>query len=330
LIIPTGLTDVVAISAGHFHSVALKRNGTVAAWGEYNSLPPSGVTNVKAISAGCGYTLLLHTNGTVSAYGDSAYSKTTIPIGLSNVIAIAAGCNHALALKSDGTVVAWGEFVDGQIDVPPGLTNVVAIAAGTVHSVARKDNGALVGWGDNYSGQIPPLDFNAQATPTRTSTPTRTNTRTRTYTPTATPTRTRSHTRTATVTNTPAPTAVPTSTHTPVPTPVPASNTYVFTPAGFFGWTVTNAGVDLGISPRLTLYRSEVYTFTANSSATHPLNVRALDADGVPYAYTGISGFPVTTGSLTFTVPADAPNILEYVCTNHPSMMGEIVVANMP
>jgi hypothetical protein len=115
-----------------------------------------------------------------------------------------------------------------------------------------------------------------------------------------------------------------------VPTPVPASNTYVFTPAGFFGWTVTNAGVDLGISPRLTLYRSEVYTFTANSSATHPLNVRALDADGVPYAYTGISGFPVTTGSVTFTVPADAPNILEYVCTNHPSMMGEIVVANMP
>jgi len=50
----------------------------------------------------------------------------------------------------------------------------------------------------------------------------------------------------------------------------------------------------------------------------------------VPYAYTGISGFPVTTGSLTFTVPADAPNILEYVCTNHPSMAGEIVVANMP
>ena len=31
--VPNGLIDVVSITAGDMHSIALKRNGTVVAWG---------------------------------------------------------------------------------------------------------------------------------------------------------------------------------------------------------------------------------------------------------------------------------------------------------
>ena len=46
--VPTGLTDVIAVSAGDFHSVALRQDGTVLAWGgrgatdEGQSTVPSG------------------------------------------------------------------------------------------------------------------------------------------------------------------------------------------------------------------------------------------------------------------------------------------------
>lgn len=327
--VPT-ITNVVAIAAGSYHSLALKSDGTVVGWGEPAALPPVGTTNAAAIAAGCGYSLVLHKNGTVTGYAGAPIDGSVPPSGLTGVIAITAGCSHAMALKNDGTVVAWGSPSHGVLSVPADLTNVVAIAAGNVHSVARKDDGTLVGWGSNSHGQLSFIGYNTQQSPTRTATSTRTHTRTRTATSTATPTRTTTSTRTATQTPTAVPTSTPVPTMTPVPTAVPASNTYVFTPAGFFGWTVTNAGVDLGVSPRLTLYRTQTYTFTANSSTTHPLKLRALDAAGVQYEYTAISGFPVTTSSVSFTLPADAPNLLEYVCTNHSSMTGEIVVADMP
>ncbi len=107
-----------AVAGGELHSLALKNDGTVAAWG-YN--------------------------------GDG---QTNVPSGLRNVVAIAAGGYHNLALKGDGTVVAWGDDQDGQTDVPPGLTNVIAVAGGGFHSLALKSDGTVVGWGDNSSLQI--------------------------------------------------------------------------------------------------------------------------------------------------------------------------------
>jgi alpha-tubulin suppressor-like RCC1 family protein len=57
---PTNLSDTVAIAAGERHSVALHGDGSVTGWNGANL--PSGLTNVTAISAGRGFTLLLTTN----------------------------------------------------------------------------------------------------------------------------------------------------------------------------------------------------------------------------------------------------------------------------
>jgi alpha-tubulin suppressor-like RCC1 family protein len=62
------LSNVVAISAGGRYSLALKKDGTVVAWGDhrgYNNLPV-GLSNVVAIAAGEGYCLAITTNSSTT------------------------------------------------------------------------------------------------------------------------------------------------------------------------------------------------------------------------------------------------------------------------
>lgn len=148
--------NVVAISAGDYHTLLLKRDGTVATCGKYVFDPyvsgtppaqPAGLAGVVAIASGGAHGLALHADGTVSAWGDNSLGQTNVPSSLSGVIAIAAGRSHNLALKNDGTVVQWGRHHWAAEDegVPADLTNVVAIAAGT-GSAALKGDGTIVAW----------------------------------------------------------------------------------------------------------------------------------------------------------------------------------------
>jgi hypothetical protein len=141
-----------AIAAGGSHSLALKNDGTVMAWGDnyYSQATiPVGLSGVTAIAAGWSYSLALKNDGTVVVFGWGFYGEAAIPVGLSGVTAIAAGWSHILALKSDGTVVAWGDNQFGQTTIPAGLSGVTAIAAGGRHSLALKSDGTVVAWGDN-------------------------------------------------------------------------------------------------------------------------------------------------------------------------------------
>jgi 6-phosphogluconolactonase (cycloisomerase 2 family)/alpha-tubulin suppressor-like RCC1 family protein/fibronectin type 3 domain-containing protein len=86
----------------------------------------SGLSGVTAIAAGAGHTLALKSDGTVWAWGRNSYGQLgdgstttrTTPVkvsGLSGVTAIVAGSSHSLALKSDGTVWGWGNNGYGQL-----------------------------------------------------------------------------------------------------------------------------------------------------------------------------------------------------------------------
>ncbi|MBK7282970.1 MAG: hypothetical protein IPI09_20595 [Burkholderiales bacterium] len=73
-----------------YHSLALKSDGTVVAWG----------------------------NNLQGQLGDGTTTNRTSPVavtGLTAVAAIAAAGYQSIALKSDGTVVAWGLNNEGQL-----------------------------------------------------------------------------------------------------------------------------------------------------------------------------------------------------------------------
>ena len=114
-------------------------------------------TNIKAVSAGCYYSLAITPWDTVVGWGDDIHGQTDVPAGLSSVSEISAGMDHALALKSDGTVVAWGDSFMGGTSVPAGLSNVVSISAGQWFGMAMtwdspQYSQTFVAWGsDMYS-----------------------------------------------------------------------------------------------------------------------------------------------------------------------------------
>ena len=150
--VPSGLTNIVAISAGYGYGLALKADGTVVGWGNQPAPIPGGLSNGTALASGVIFSLALKSDGTMIAWGDDTYRQIDVPADLSNVVAIAAGVEHSIALKNDGTVVAWGYDSDGQIDVPAGLSNVVAVAGGNYHTLALMPDGSVLSWGGDGGG----------------------------------------------------------------------------------------------------------------------------------------------------------------------------------
>lgn len=113
-------------------------------------LYPEGLTDAVAVAPGSGHLLALKKDGTVVAWGTNGYGQCDVPASLANVIAIAAGDTFSVALKADGSLVGWGEQqVVSQL--PAGLTDVVGISAGSSFTVAIKSDGTLTQWGNPYS-----------------------------------------------------------------------------------------------------------------------------------------------------------------------------------
>jgi hypothetical protein len=169
---PPDLTNTVAIAAGGWflspsHSLALRDDGTIVAWGDNSSgqadVPP-GLSNVVAIAAGDGHCMALTDEGRVVTWGFDL-GKDDITAGLSNVVAIAAG-DHRVALKSDGTAVIWGDFPSGpgQPQSPWFRTNLVAISP----FVGIMEDGGITTWG-LYYGPFPGISNALRVTscPTR-------------------------------------------------------------------------------------------------------------------------------------------------------------------
>jgi len=135
-----GLTGVTAIAAGWLAGYALRRDGSVWAWGnggplgdgdtDSSSVPVrvTGLTDVTVIAGGLGAAYALRGDGTVWAWGmggagrlgNGSTESSSVPVqvsGLTDATAIAAGGGYyvtllggaaAYALRTDGTVMAWG------------------------------------------------------------------------------------------------------------------------------------------------------------------------------------------------------------------------------
>ncbi|MBT9561023.1 MAG: hypothetical protein IV100_33675 [Myxococcales bacterium] len=153
-------SDVVAVAAGYFTTLALKANGDVVGWGNqgYLSVPPAAQHDVKGID--CGerrYCLALKNDGQVIAWGqlNSNGELDVPPAAQSDVVMISAGYNHSLALRSDGQVVGWGSNTSGKATPPATLpADIVAVEAGLYHSLVLTSTGGVIAWGNSTSGSL--------------------------------------------------------------------------------------------------------------------------------------------------------------------------------
>jgi endonuclease/exonuclease/phosphatase family metal-dependent hydrolase len=141
------------VSAGYFHTVGLKSDGTVVAVGDtyFDQCNVSGWSGITQVSAGLGHTVGLKSDGTVVAVGYTSFGQCDVS-GWSGITQVSAGHNHTVGLKSDGTVVAVGINDYGQCDVS-GWSGITQVSGGYRHTVGLKSDGTVVAVGSNSYGQ---------------------------------------------------------------------------------------------------------------------------------------------------------------------------------
>ncbi|MEO7118617.1 MAG: hypothetical protein ABIZ34_06565, partial [Candidatus Limnocylindrales bacterium] len=150
------LTNVMAISAGPYHTCAVRTDLTVWCWGDDEQGQLGDGT-----TGGANHRRLLPVH--VRA-GSSL---------LTNVKAVSGGFRHTCALRTDGTVWCWGYGGSGAlgdgttgdanqrrlspVQVRRGsgyLTGVKAISAGWLYTCALRSTVTVWCWGDNETGQL--------------------------------------------------------------------------------------------------------------------------------------------------------------------------------
>jgi hypothetical protein len=145
--VPLPNTSFIAIAANGYHSLGLKQNGSIVAWGSNfkgeNNIPLPN-TGFTAIAAGWDHSVGLKNDGSIVAWGDNGSGQCNVPSPNTGFTAIAAGWSHSLGLKQDGSILAWGSNASGQCNVPSPNTGFTAIAAGGGNSsLGLKKNGIV-------------------------------------------------------------------------------------------------------------------------------------------------------------------------------------------
>jgi len=189
-----GFSDWVQISAGTYHTAAIRANGTAWSWGgnasgqlgdgttTSSSSPVSvvgGFTDWVQLSAAQLHTVGIRANGTawgwgrnnsdqlgVGGYGTSITSPLSIIGGFTDWVQVSAAATHTCALRANGTAWAWGRNAFGNlgdgtlndksspVSVLGGFTNWVQISTNSQHTVALRADGTVWSWGNNSNGGL--------------------------------------------------------------------------------------------------------------------------------------------------------------------------------
>jgi alpha-tubulin suppressor-like RCC1 family protein len=136
-----------------------------------------GLGGVTAIAAGADTAYALRRDGSVWAWGDDSFGalgsrirrqfadRPTRVSGLAHVVAVAAASDTAYAVLRDGSVWAWGRGIDGELGdgdttnrtVPTRVltrARVKQVAGGGAMAYALDRQGQIWAWGSGLYGQL--------------------------------------------------------------------------------------------------------------------------------------------------------------------------------
>ncbi len=197
------LTDVQYAAAGTSHSLAIKTNGTVVAWGLNSNgqlginstttskmaVVVSGLTDVIDLVGGGAHSMAMKSDGSIwsfgfnytGALGDGTSTRRLTPVragGTTLGLRMAAKNNLSVVEKTDGTIVSFGENVSGvfgngtlgyamTMAQVPSLTGITQVAAGGNQTMTLKSDGAVWTFGDNENSNLGDGTSTASGIPVR-------------------------------------------------------------------------------------------------------------------------------------------------------------------
>jgi len=186
-------TNWAYVSAGSWHTAAIRTDGSLWAWGakffrpspftwdiQYilNSNAPVRIgadTDWAYVSAGDAYTMAIRTDGSLWAWGwnwswrlgDGTTEHRDSPVRIGsdyNWASVSAYRSHTAAIRTDGSLWAWGikffELINDSIfnsNTPVRIGNDynwASVVAGRLRTAAIRTDGSLWAWGINDFGQF--------------------------------------------------------------------------------------------------------------------------------------------------------------------------------
>ncbi|WP_233702562.1 hypothetical protein [Hyunsoonleella flava] len=102
----------------------------------------------------------------------------------------------------------------------------------------------------------------------------------------------------------------------------PSATTYTVSNQGASAYLFSGEGLSNASNPDITLKRGETYEFVIGTPG-HPFIIKSAQTTGTGDAFNeGVTNNGASQGTITFTVPTNAPNTLFYICEFHASMKG--------
>src|SRR5262249_15633860 len=92
-------------------------DGSSSDFGQVSGAPTTGT--YIAVAAGLYHSVALRSDGSLVAWGWDGFGQVSQTPATGTFKAVAAGFDHDLAIRSDGSLVAWGDDTYGQVSQTP-------------------------------------------------------------------------------------------------------------------------------------------------------------------------------------------------------------------